>query len=176
MFVDDHRSYTIILYNPGKDWLGWNLLMSLSAVYGHCYILVTSKSLGMEKSCICMSIIYTLQTQVYSIHGGYPKKLLNRLVPFVTHLVIPMVMVSDLQTDEVALKSKNVWLVIFMAPHHVSYPWTRTSIKIILQLHQVAVYSYKYENHAELWATRSTASALHSFCHSRWRLLRARDC
>ena len=94
--------------------------MSLSPVYGHmhCYIHVTSKSQSM-KSCICTSIMCTLCIQVYSIHGGYPNKLLNCLVPLVTHLVILIVMVSDLQTDDVALKSKNAWLVLFVAPHHV---------------------------------------------------------
>ena len=87
-----------------------------------CYIHVTSKSLSMKKSCICMSIsMYTLYIQVYSIHGGYPKKLLNCLVLLVTHLVILMVMVSDLQTNDVSLKSKNTWLVLFVASHHV-YP------------------------------------------------------
>ena len=84
-------------------------------------ILVTSKSLSMKKSCICMIIMYTLYIQIYSIHGGYPKKLLNRLVPLVTHLVIPMVMVSDLQNNDVALKLKNAWLILFVAPYHV-YP------------------------------------------------------
>ena len=120
-------------------------------------------------------VTYTLYIQVYSIRGNFPNKLSNRLVPLVTHLVIPILMVSDLQTDDVALKSKNAWLVLFVAPCHV-YPWTRTSTKIILQLHQVAVYWYKHENHTELWVTCSTTSPLHSFCHSRWRLLDARDC
>ena len=91
--------------------------MSLSAVHGRYYILVTSKSLSMKKSCICMSIMYTLYIQVYSIRD-FPNKLLNCLVPLVTHLVIPMLMVSDLQTDDVALKSNNAWLVLFMAPCH----------------------------------------------------------
>ena len=136
------------------------MLMSLSAVHAHCYILVTSKSLSMKKSCICMSIMY----RCISIRGGYLNKVLNRLVPLVTHLLIPILMVSDLQTDDVALKSKNAWLVLFVPPYHV-YPWTRTAIKTILQLCQVsaAVCSYKYENHAELWATRSTASPGISF-------------
>ena len=48
-----------------------------------------------------------------------PNKLLNRLAPLVTHLVITILMVSDLQTDNVALKSKNVWLVLFVAPYNV---------------------------------------------------------
>ena len=48
-------------------------------------------------------------------------KLLNRLVTLVTHLLIPILMVSDLQTDTAALKSKNAWLVLFMAPYH-DYP------------------------------------------------------
>ena len=61
------------------------------------------------------------EIQVYLIHGDYPKKLLNRLVPLVTHLVILMVMVSDLQTNDVALKSKNAWLVLFVEPYH-DYP------------------------------------------------------
>ena len=78
-------------------------VISLSAVHGHCYIHVTSKSLSMEKSCVCISIMYTLYTLVYSIHGGYPNKLLNRLVPLVTHLVIPILMVFDLQIDNIAL-------------------------------------------------------------------------
>ena len=76
----------------------------------------TSKSLSMKKSCICMSIMYILYIQVYSIHGSYPNKLLNRLVPLVTHLLILMLMVSDLQTNDVALKSKNTWLVL---PYHI---------------------------------------------------------
>ena len=52
-----------------------------------------------------------------SNRGGYPNRLLNRLVPLVPHLLIPILMVSDLQTNDVALKSKNAWL----APHH-GYP------------------------------------------------------
>ena len=85
------------------------MLMSLS-VHGHCYILVTSKS------------------QEYSIRGDYPKplivcpnKLLNRLVTLVTHLVMPILIISDLQTNSVAPKSKNAWLVLFVAPRDV-YP------------------------------------------------------
>ena len=65
--------------------------------------------------------VHTIYIQVYSIRGGYPKKLLNRLILLVTHLVILMVMVSNLQTDDVALKPKNAWLLLFVAPHHV-YP------------------------------------------------------
>ena len=97
------------------------MLMSLSAMHGRYYILVTSKSLSMKKSCICMSIMYTLYIQVYSIRGDFPNKLLNCLVPLVTHLVIPILMVSDLQTNDVTLRSKNPWLVLFVAPCHV-YP------------------------------------------------------
>ena len=97
------------------------MLMSLSAVHGHCYIHVTSKSLSMKKSYICMSIMYTLYIQVYSIRGGYLNMLLNRLVPLVSHLLIPILMISSLQTNNVALQSKNAWLVLFVAPHHV-YP------------------------------------------------------
>ena len=86
------------------------MLMSLSAMHGHCYIHVTSKSLSMKKSCICVSIMYTLYIQVYPIHGGYPNnQLLNCLASLVTHLVIPILMVSNLQTDNIALKSKNVF-------------------------------------------------------------------
>ena len=96
------------------------MLMS-SAVHGHCYVHLTSKSLSMKKSCICMSIMYTLYIQVYSIRGGYPNKLLNRLVSLVIHLVILILMVSGLQTDNVALQSKNAWLVLFVAPYHI-YP------------------------------------------------------
>ena len=56
-----------------------------------------------------------------SIRGGYSNKLLKRLVPLVTHLLIPILMVSDLQTNNVALKLKNAWLVLFVAPYHI-YP------------------------------------------------------
>ena len=99
------------------------MLMSLSAVHAHCYILVTSKSLSMKKSCICMSISYVhiIMYRYVSIRGGYLNKVLNRVVPLVTHLLIPILMVSDLQTDDVALKSKNAWLVLFVPPYHV-YP------------------------------------------------------
>ena len=58
-----------------------------------------------------------------SIRGGYHNKLLNHLVPLVTHLLLPILMVSDLQIDDVVLKSiaKNAWLVLFVPPYHV-YP------------------------------------------------------
>ena len=68
-----------------------------------------------------MSIMYTLYIQVYSIRGGYPNKLLNRLLLLVAHLLIPILMVSGLQTDSVALKSKKTWLVLFVASYHI-YP------------------------------------------------------
>ena len=61
----------------------------------------------------------TLCIQVYSICGSYPIKLLSHLVPLVTHLLILMLMVSDLQTDNIALKLKNAWLVLFVAPYQV---------------------------------------------------------
>ena len=93
------------------------MLMSLSAAHYHCYIYVTSKSPSMKKSSICTSIIYIL---AYSIHGGYPNKLLNHLTPLVTHLLILILMVSYLHTDDIALKSKNGWLVLFVAPYYVN--------------------------------------------------------
>ena len=66
--------------------------------------------------------MYTLYIQVYSIRGGYSNKLLSHLVPLVMHLVIPILLEFDLQTNHVALKLNNAWLVKFVAPHHV-YPY-----------------------------------------------------
>ena len=57
-----------------------------------------------------MSILCTHYLCIYryiSIRGGYHNKLLNHLIPLVTHLLLPILMVSDLQTDDVVLKSKN---------------------------------------------------------------------
>ena len=149
--------------------------MSLAAVHGHYYILVNSKSLSMMKSCICMSIMYTLYIQVYSICGDFPNNILNCLVPLVTYFVIPLLMASDLQTDDVALKSKNAWLVLFVAPCHV-YPWTCTFTKIILRLHHVAVYWYKHEIMPSCEQHVALPHHFILFCHSRWWLLDARDC
>ena len=54
-----------------------------------------------------MSIMYTpYSMQVYSIRGGYPNQLLNRLAPLVPHLVTPILMVFDLQTNSVALNQR----------------------------------------------------------------------
>ena len=65
--------------------------------------------------------VHTISIQavfLYSIHGGYSNK---RLVSLVTHLLIPILMVSDVQTHNVALKLKNARLVLFVAPYY-GYP------------------------------------------------------
>ena len=55
----------------------------------------------------------------------------------------------DSFAEKVVLKSKNACLVLFITLY-CGYPWMLVSIKIIFQLLQVAGYSYKYENCAEL--------------------------
>ena len=59
--------------------------------------------------------VHTIYTGIFN-SWLLPEQLLNRLVPLVTHLLIPILMVSDLQTNTAALKSKNAWLVLFVAP------------------------------------------------------------
>ena len=53
-------------------------------------------------------------------HSGYSNKLVNHPVPLVTHLLIPILMVLDVQTEN-ALKTKNTWLVSFVSSYH-GYP------------------------------------------------------
>ena len=129
----------------------------------------------MKRSCICMSMMYTLYIYRYSQFVVVTLKAIKSSRTLGNTFANTDINGFWSPADTAALKSKNTRLVLFVAPYHV-YPWTScTSIKIILELHQVAVYSYIHENHAELWATRSTTSPLISFCHSRWQLLDARD-
>ena len=138
------------------------------------------------KSCICMSIVYT---QVYSICG---KNCICMSMMYIQFVVVTRTAIKLSCTLGNTFANANIngfWspdrycclqieerlVGVICGTYHV-YPWMHTSIKIILQLHQVAVYLYKHENHVELWTTRRTASPLISFCHSRWRLLDARDC
>ena len=47
-------------------------------------------------------------------HDDYPNKLLNRFIPLVTHLLIPILIDLDMWIENLALKSKNAWLVLFV--------------------------------------------------------------
>ena len=118
------------------------------------YIHVTFKVVSIKKSCICMSIIYTqyLYRQYSCIHFMVvTNKLSYNPVPLVTHLLIPILMVLDVQTNNFASNQKSAWLVSFVSPYR---------LPMNTYIHNN---SYKYEYHAEPRATCSTASSLHSF-------------
>ena len=65
--------------------------------------------------------ISKLAILLHLTHGDYPNKLLNQFIPLVTHLLIPILIDLDVWTENLALKSKNAWLVSFVSPCH-GYP------------------------------------------------------
>ena len=68
--------------------------------------------------------VHTISMLAILLHltnGDYPNKLLNQFIPLVTHLLIPILIDLDAWTENLALKSKNAWLVSFVSPCH-GYP------------------------------------------------------
>ena len=98
---------------------------AVGTCYGTCHFKPPSM-----KSCIYAqghtSIIWVhtiskLAILLHLTHGDYPNKLLNQFIPLVTHLLIPILIDLEVWTENLALKSKNAWLVSFVLPCH-GYP------------------------------------------------------
>ena len=100
------------------------MLMSLSAVItavGTCHFSVTKYEEALHLYEYHVHTISMMAILLHLTHGDYPNKLLNQFIPLVTHLLIPILIDLDVWTENIALKSKNAWLVSFVSPCH-GYP------------------------------------------------------